>query len=217
MTIDLGRNPWILICLMFLEILLIIIPAFISSKIENTSVLQELKKMGLTIRSNSLTIKLERIFIGICLGILFFVMSSYLLYFFKDIVIKNILGKEFLKQAERNAINTQPIEPLLIQLVIIIILQVLIIALCEEAFFRGFLIQKLELKLKPSYSILLSSCCFSIYHIPPFLVPLYTIVVFFGYYFTFGVLLSLIFKFFKNSLLPCILSHGLFNVLILLF
>ncbi|MFX1502753.1 MAG: type II CAAX prenyl endopeptidase Rce1 family protein, partial [Promethearchaeota archaeon] len=87
---------------------------------------------------------------------------------------------------------------------------------CEEAFFRGFLIKKLKVKLKLSYSIIFSSIIFTLYHIPPFLVPLTTIITYFGYYFAFGVLLSLVFVYFKYSLIPCSVAHSCFNILILL-
>jgi len=46
MVIKLGANPWILIGLMFLELLFILIPALIASKVENTSIKDEIIFMG---------------------------------------------------------------------------------------------------------------------------------------------------------------------------
>ena len=46
MVIELGANPWILIGLMFLELLFILIPALIASKVENTSIKDEIIFMG---------------------------------------------------------------------------------------------------------------------------------------------------------------------------
>ena len=46
MTFDLGKDPIILISLSFLEILLILIPALIASRVEKKPFLEELKEMG---------------------------------------------------------------------------------------------------------------------------------------------------------------------------
>ena len=46
MALDLGKDPIVLISLSFLEILLIIIPTLIASKIEKKSILDELKEIG---------------------------------------------------------------------------------------------------------------------------------------------------------------------------
>ena len=65
-------------------------------------------------------------------------------------------------------------------------------------------------------TILFSSLIFAFYHVPPFLVPLSTIFTFFGYYFTFGILLALVFMLFDFDLVPCIIAHSLFNILLLI-
>ena len=46
MPIQLGEDPLILIALIFLELLLILIPAFIAGKIEKKSFKEELNEMG---------------------------------------------------------------------------------------------------------------------------------------------------------------------------
>ncbi len=212
MAILLGENPWILIGLTFFEILLVIIPALISSKLENKPFTNVIRDMGF--RKN------EDIFIkvisGLSFGILFFFFGDYLLIFFRDIVIRNIFGYEFIERGQEGAISTTPINPNFIQVIILIILQIILIGPCEEAFFRGFLIQKLNKKLKLIYSIIISSLCFAFYHTPPFLVPLTTVITFFGYYFTFGCILSLIFVYFNYSIIPCSIAHSCLNIFILI-
>ncbi|TFG05239.1 MAG: CPBP family intramembrane metalloprotease [Promethearchaeota archaeon] len=217
MTINLGSDPWILICLMPLEILLVVIPALISSKIEKTSFAHEIHQMGLNTLFNSFFMQLKKIIAGLVFGCLLFLISGYLFFFFKHVIIENLLGKAFIVIAEENAIKSEPIRPSPLQLILILLFYLLLVSICEEAFFRGFIIKKLESKLNTRNSILFSSLCFSLYHVPPFFVPFQTMLTFLGYYFTLGILISLIFKLFKNSLLPCIVCHGVFNVLILLF
>ncbi|MGV9142216.1 MAG: CPBP family intramembrane glutamic endopeptidase [Promethearchaeota archaeon] len=217
MVINLGQDPWILILLTFLEILLILVPAFIASKIERTSLHQEIFEMGFNEEYKSFRDLFTKILVGASLGIGFFLFGRYIYFFFRTIIVENLFGTEFVDQAQEGAISTQPIEPNFIQILFIIILNIFVVAICEEAFFRGFIIKKLENKIPKWGSIFLSSIFFSLYHVPPFLVPLTTIITFSGYYFTFGMILGVIFKIYKNSLIPVIISHALFNTLLLIF
>jgi len=212
MAIQLGENPWFLIGLMFLELLLIILPGLISSKIEKKPFKVVVLDMGFQ-KNDSLFIK---IIAGIGIGILFFFFGSYLIIFFRDFIVINIFGDQFVTQGQNGAITTTPIQPNLIQTVILVLLQIIIIGPCEEAFFRGFLIKKINEKLKLLYTIIISSVIFTLYHIPPFLVPIQTVITFFGYYCVFGILLSLMFVYFNYSIIPCMIAHSTFNIFILL-
>lgn len=212
MTIQLGENPWILIWLMLLELLFIIVPSLISSRIEKKPIKEIILDMGFQ-KNENITIK---IIAGISFGILFFFIGNYLIIFFRDFIVKNLFGVQFIQQGQSGAITVTPIQPNLIQIIILIILQIIIIGPCEEAFFRGFLIKRLNEKLKLQYSIIISAICFALYHVPPFLVPVTTVITFFGYYFTFGVFLSLIFIYFENSIIPSSVAHSSFNIFILL-
>ena len=212
MGIQLGENPWYLIGLIFLEILFVIIPAFISSKIEKKSFNTLLSEMGFH-KNKDYSLK---IIAGLGIGILFFFSGDFILIFFRNIVIENLLGAGFIKEGQEGIISTTPIQPNVIQVIIIAILQIIIVGPCEEAFFRVFLIKKINGKFKVAYSILISSIIFAFYHVPPFLVPLATIITFFGYYFIFGVLLALILVYFDYSLIPCSIAHSCFNILLFL-
>jgi membrane protease YdiL (CAAX protease family) len=217
MVINLGQDPWILILLTFLEILLVLIPAFLASKIERTSLRQEIFEMGFNEKYKSFRDLFSKILVGASLGIGFFLFGRYIYFFFRTFIVETIFGTEFVEQAQEGAISTQPIQPDLIQIIFIIILNIFVVAISEEAFFRGFLIKKLENKIPTWGSITLSALFFSLYHVPPFLVPFQVIITFSGYYFTFGMILGFIFKTFNNSLIPVIISHALFNSLLLIF
>ncbi|MFX0105220.1 MAG: lysostaphin resistance A-like protein [Candidatus Hodarchaeota archaeon] len=212
MVIQLGENPWILIGLIFLELLFIIVPALISSRFEKKSFTDIIREMGFQ-KNKDLLLKFIS---GLGFGILIFFFSNYIIIFFGDIIIGSFFGVEFIKQAQEGIISTTPILPNLIQLIVLIVQQIIIIGPCEEAFFRGYLIKKCRAKLKLTYSIIISSICFTIYHVPPFLVPLSTIITFFGYYFILGLMLSLIFVYFDYSIIPCSITHSCFNVLFLI-
>ena len=212
MTIQLGENPWILIGLIFLEILFVIIPAYISSKIEKKSFKKLLFEMGFQ-KNDDILIK---IIAGLSIGVIFFSFGNFILIFFRHIVIENLFGTKFIAEGQEGVISTLPFQPNMVQIIILVILQIIIIGPCEEAFFRGFIIKKLNVKMKIAYSVIISSIFFSLYHVPPFLVPLTTTITYFGYYFAFGVLLASIFIFFEYSLIPCSISHSCLNVLLLL-
>ena len=212
MVVQLGQNSWILIGLMSLEILLILIPLFLSSKIEKKDFQTILCDMGFE-KNRDFTLKIVA---GVSLGILLFFSGDLIIILVKNLIIENLLGTEFIVQGQEGVISTTPVQPNLTQLIIIIILQILIIGPCEEAFFRGFFMKKFQDRTKAIYLILISSTLFAFYHVPPFLVPLSTVVTFFGYYFIIGFILTLIFYFFKYSLIPVSVAHSCFNILILL-
>jgi len=197
---------------MFLETLLVFIPALISSKVEQKTFKKLLSEMGFQ--------KNEEIFMkiiaGISIGILLFFLGNFLIIFFRNVIVENLFGTGFVEQGQGGAISTTPIQPDIFQLSIIIILQLIIIGPCEEAFFRGFIIKRFQVKIKLGYSVIISSIFFAFYHVPPFLVPVATVVTFFGYYFVLGALLALSFLYFNNSLIPCSIAHSCFNILILL-
>jgi len=212
MAIELGKNPWLLIGLTILEILFVLLPAYSFSKIKKISIKDAIREMGFQ-KNDDLFIKTIA---GISFGILFYFLGGYLVIFFRNIITRSIFGSEFIIQAEEGAINTDPATPSFIQIIFLIVLQILIVGPCEEAFFRGFLIKNIAKKIKLIYSILISSCLFTFFHIPPLLVPLSTIITYFGYYFSLGLLLSLLFVYFNNSLIPCSIAHSCFNILILI-
>ncbi len=217
MAIDLGKDTILLISLSFLEILLILIPALIASKVEKKSLLDELKEIGFQKTPTTLRKMILKVVSGLVIGIIFFFISGYIISFFVNTIVRVLFGAQFVEEGINNAISTTPINPTIIEIIILIAIQVVIVAPCEEGFFRGFIIRKSSKKIKLPYSLIFSSFIFSIYHVPPLLVPLSTIVTFFGYYFFFGIFLSLTFILFKNSLLPSSIAHFTLNILILLF
>ena len=217
MAINLGEDPSLLIAITFFEIFLILIPAFIASKIEKRPIIEEFKEMGFQLKTYNLQNFILKIFLGLLIGTLFFFLSSFVSYFFINFILQILFGTQFVEQGLENAITTEPFNPTITQLIIIIIIQIFIVGPCEEGFFRGFIISKSHKKMKLIYSAILSTFIFAIYHVPPFLVPISTIITLFGYFFTFGTLLALTFIFFKNSLLPNSIAHSIFNILILIF
>jgi len=215
MAISLGQSPWVLIGLSFLELLFILIPALIAARVEDTTLKTQFNEMGFQKLEIGVIYIIIEIIVGLASGLFLYLISGYIYIFFQSI-IEAILGVQFFETGESSAISTHPHQPSIIQLVILLVLQFIIIAISEEAFFRGFLIKKFRNKFELPFSIMMSSILFTLYHVPPFLVPLSTVISLFGFYFTFGLFLSLLFISFKDSLISVILCHGFYNFLVIL-
>ena len=216
MAIELGANPLILIILTLFESFLIIVPNLLSSKIEKRKFKDELIELGFKYKNDTFFRLSLKYFLGILIGITLFMIANFILFSFKEILIKNLFGNEFVEKGNENTINTNPIKSSFLELFTLIILQLIIVGPCEEAFFRGFIIRKCKKKMHLSLAITFSSICFALYHIPPFLVPIHTIITFFGYYFLVGIFLSIIYILFNFSLIPSMATHSVFNILTLI-
>lgn len=216
LALNLAENIVFLVIITLLEVFLIFIPALISAKIENKSIIEEIKEMGFQgIQKRPMEFIINS-FLGLLIGFLLYLLNTFILIPLSQVIIINTLGIDFFENAVNNTINTQPYNPSLIELLILILLQIIIVGPCEEGFFRGFLITKTQNRMKLFYSMLVSSLIFTIYHIPPFLVPITTIITFFGYFFFTGLILASTFIVFKNSIIPCSIAHSFFNILIIL-
>ncbi|MFX1358565.1 MAG: lysostaphin resistance A-like protein [Promethearchaeota archaeon] len=216
MAIELGANPFILIILTLFEVLFIIIPNFISSKIEKSTFKEELIELGFKNKNDTFFRLALKYFLGILIGIILFIIANFILSFFKEILITNLFGKEFVEIGNENIINTNPVNPSFLEIFIIIILQLIVVGPCEEGFFRGYIIRKCNKKIHLSLATIFSSICFAFYHVPPLIVPIYTIITFFGYYFLIGIFLSSLYILFNFSLIPSVATHSIFNILTLI-
>jgi membrane protease YdiL (CAAX protease family) len=210
-----GSNNLLLILIAFLELLLLAIPITFIYFLKKEPLSYQLKSMGFDHSRYNLKRVLICIFEGILIGSLFLLIANWLIYS-SEIIVSYIFGDAFIQDAINNAINVEPTRPNPLELTIIVLLQFLIVGPCEEGFFRGFLFKKLRNKLNFILSLLLSSAIFAFYHVPPFIVPLSTITFYFGYFFALGILLTLLYSLNKGLLLPCIITHSIFNMIVLI-
>lgn len=142
MSLNLGQEPIILIFLTLFEIFLIVIPALIAKFPDKCSFKDELLEMGFTKSQQNIRKKTYKILIGFSIVVFFLIIADYLIIFFKYIITENLFGSEFLQKAEEGAIDTTPVSPDMLEMLIILILQMVIIAPCEEGFFRGFIAKR---------------------------------------------------------------------------
>jgi len=217
MSLNLGQEPIILIFLTLFEIFFIVIPALIAKFPDKCSFKDELLEMGFTKSQQNIRKQTYKILVGLSIGVIFLLIADYLIIFFKYIITENLFGSEFLQKAEEGAIDTTPVSPNMLEMLIILILQMVIIAPCEEGFFRGFIAKRFYKKNHRIIALFLSSFCFAMYHVPPFIVPFQTIFTYFGYYFIFGMILVSFYKFFDYSLIPVVVAHTTFNICLFLF
>ncbi len=96
--------------------------------------------------------------------------------------------------------------------ILVVIVQFAFVAFNEELFFRGFLVDVIHLP--PAARLLISSGCFALYHVVSSF-NLFTIMHITVYYFTWGIVLVFQRWMGKGQLLFPIITHGLFNVLLM--
>ncbi|MFW9947949.1 MAG: hypothetical protein ACFFDX_14085, partial [Candidatus Odinarchaeota archaeon] len=111
MPIQLGENFWILVILMSLELFLIIIPVFISARLENKPLKKEFKEIGFSRETKNTYRICLKIVLGIDIGIFLYLFSGFLMFVYRDILIESLFGTEFVEHGITNIINTEPIKP----------------------------------------------------------------------------------------------------------
>jgi len=120
MAINLGKDPNILILISFAEILFILVPSLIAAKIENKSFLAELKEIGFQRKPTTLKKMLLKVGFGLLIGTVFYFVSGFIISFFVNFIVQNLFGAQFVEEGINNAISTTPINPTIIQLIILI-------------------------------------------------------------------------------------------------
>jgi len=163
-------------------------------------------------------LRLADIIFGILFGVFFYFFGGLLSSTIRKVIIQ-IMGQEFYETASAGSVNTTPPppppDPLIIWTLIIVgvIVIFVTVAFAEEFCFRGVLLKEFNHKNKV-FGVILSSFLFMLFHVMPGIVPWSTFMTFWLYYFTFGVMLSLITIFQKGDLIVAIFAHGAFNSLI---
>jgi len=163
-------------------------------------------------------LRLADIIFGILFGVFFYFFGGLLSSTIRKVIIL-IMGEDFYNTASEGSVNTTPPppppDPLIIWTLIIVgvIVIFVIVAFAEEFCFRGVLLKEFNHKNKV-FGVILSSFLFMLFHLMPGIVPWSTFLTFWLYYFSFGVLLSLITIFQKGDLIVAIFAHGTFNSII---
>ena len=114
MAINLGENPWVLILLTPLELLFIIIPALISSKIERKRFKTSIAEMGLSLKFYTRSELIVDSITGIAFGFTFYLIGGFILSF-NVTLVELVFGSEFVIDGIDNVISTTPIEPEIFQ------------------------------------------------------------------------------------------------------
>jgi len=153
----------------------------------------------------------------------FFTIMSILVAFamifvgFAIILVQNmiisLISESALEEATSNLNEITVVQPTIFDIFIYGIACFFTIAFNEEQFFRGLLDRKLPFSRRKN--VLLSSIFFAVYHVVTTF-DVYSILYMFLYYFTWGIVLSLIYRVCKDQLLFPMITHGLFDLLLFL-
>ena len=212
MTLDLATSTFIFFLIHFLELLYFIGPVFFF-KLKKWDVKYEIIKRIYPIQTTNKQ-KLIEITKGTLYGVGFVIIGALIASSIRNLIIW-LISESFYRTASESTVNTSPPSISIFELVVIIILNYVLIAFCEEFFYRGVIYEHLKQKNQKT-AILVSSLLFAFYHVPPGIVPLITTLVFLPYYFIFGVLLCIIVQSDKGKLLTAIIAHGTMNSILYL-
>ncbi|MHA1753741.1 MAG: lysostaphin resistance A-like protein [Candidatus Helarchaeota archaeon] len=149
------------------------------------------------------------ILVSISIAISMIIIAPYIIYL-SEILFLIVFGEELLQQAQENLNEFITIIQNPLDVFLIIIMCFFVIALSEELFFRGFLQD--SIKSSKKWRTILSAIFFSLYHLITSF-NLYSVIYMFGYYFIWGIILSLEFYFCRKQLIFPILTHGLFDLI----
>ncbi len=198
----------LVIFLMSLFELLFLIPTLIYAKLRKKGLKKYLGKFFKINYKSKTNLVLGIFSISIALNMI--IWAPLIITFLRNSFIF-IFGPELFQQAEQNLNEFIVIIQYPSDFILLFIMNFLVIALNEELFFRGFLID--ALKTRKNMRILFSSIFFSIYHLITSF-NIYSFIYMFLYYFIWGLILSLIVYVSKNKLIFPIITHGLFNFLL---
>ncbi|NMC05854.1 MAG: CPBP family intramembrane metalloprotease [Candidatus Lokiarchaeota archaeon] len=148
--------------------------------------------------------------VGISFGML--ILGSMLIRL-QEIVFSAVFGEAALQQARDNLNQFVIVQPSFMDVVIFGATSFLVIALNEELFFRAFLLRVAG----PSRvgGSLISASLFAAYHLVTSM-SVYSIVFMVPYYFSWGLVLSAEYLASGEQLVFPILTHGSFNLLLLM-
>ena len=211
MSLDLAPSALALILVMFGQLLFIGIP-FLVFKWQKKSIKDEWN-IRTTPNTKSWRRRIGDLALGVAIGAGFLYVGSYLIQAIR-FVTTAFLGEEFFRRAQTGGVSTSPPSMSPVEGIILIVLQFVLVGLCEEFFFRGVVFRELSCK-SLGIGLFGSSFIFMLYHVFPGIVPWSTFFIMGPYYFIFGLLLALIVHFQKFDLLTAITAHGTFNALLI--
>nr|MDO8116564.1 CPBP family intramembrane metalloprotease [Candidatus Sigynarchaeota archaeon] len=99
-----------------------------------------------------------------------------------------------------------------VDVILVIVVNLAFVAFNEELFFRGFFLDVIR---GPAWvPVVATSGCFALYHVLASFNP-FTILHMFLYYLAWGLILALQRKMSKEQLIFPVITHGLFNILVM--
>jgi membrane protease YdiL (CAAX protease family) len=148
--------------------------------------------------------------VGIAIGML---VIGPLLISMQEILIKVAFGEPALQQARENLNQFVIVQPGIVDVILYSVTSFLIISLNEELFFREFL--QGVIGRSRGTNALLSAAIFAGYHLVTTM-NVFSLVYLGTYYFVWGLVLSMEYYASNEQLLFPIMTHGLFNLLLLI-
>lgn len=223
-VLEIVSNPYFLIIISLAEILLILLPVrYVGRYLKVPSLKNRFRLLGVTLKGLPKRIGLIK---EIMIGILFSIISIFLVFsvsFLVEIFTEFVFGVNIIRNVSSGSgvIFTSSD---IIALILIMIVMILVIGPSEEILFRGFLQKGLVRSIGKNAGIIITAIIFSLIHVINSLLLyasgslsfIISFILSFFPYFAISLLLGLLYYWRKENLIAVILTHGLYNALMIL-
>ncbi|MBN2155548.1 MAG: CPBP family intramembrane metalloprotease [Candidatus Lokiarchaeota archaeon] len=199
---------WIFLLLCLLEFLLLFGPAIYFKLVRKEKMYSSIILRSFP-QKRSIPSRVGDVVMGMSAGVFLSFFAQGFLYA-SILAIIRIFGENFYNTASSGSIDVVPVTLSVSESIVTILINFVIIGVCEEYFFRGVLFLELK-KVLGKWSYPINGLIFALYHVFPGIVPIQTTITYFFYYYILGILLCLLVKSQNNDLLSNMIAHGMFN------
>jgi len=223
LVLSIINNPFFMVLATLAELILILIPIwYIKKYLNNPSLENRLTLLGFTTKGYDRNKIFKEVLIGIAfafVGILVVVGASIGI----ELFLRYVFGVRIIHEGAGNDVEVIISGMDVFVLILMILLMIFIVGPCEEILFRGFMQRGLVRTLGDIWGIILTAIIFAGIHLVGLILyildPIVFIILFiylFAPYIAISIMLGLLFRWRGENLVAVIVTHGIYNSLIIL-
>jgi membrane protease YdiL (CAAX protease family) len=224
-VLDFLISPYFIIITSFVELIFILVPAlYVGKYLQKPTLNNRLILLGFTKKGFDKSKLAKEILIGLgfaVLGVALVLSVSFLM----QIILNLIFGYQTMQDffGTGGEVDAMIASADILSIFLLSVIMILIIGTTEEVLFRGFLQKGLVRSLGKSWGIVITALIFSSIHlIGIFLSPgsplIFIISLLFNFFpfFAISLLLGLLFNWRKENLIAVMITHGVYDALIII-
>ena len=223
LVLSIINNPFFMVLATLAELILILIPIwYIKKYLKNPSLENRLTLLGFTTKGYDRNKIFKEVLIGIAfafVGILVVVGASIGI----ELFLRYVFGVRIIHEGAGNDVEVIISGMDVFVLILMILLMIFIVGPCEEILFRGFMQRGLVRTLGDTWGIIITAIIFAGIHLVGLILyildPIVFIILFiylFAPYIAISIMLGLLFRWREENLVAVIVTHGVYNSLMIL-